>query len=106
MPDLAMPAARVSNGPRKPIPRKPRRDRRGTFGVPAPVRFDFDCLPDSAWLSSDEVAAVLRRSRATPPAWRATAGHPLKWQRVLGKPLYRVGDVRAFIAGKIEGRRS
>ncbi|WP_051334652.1 hypothetical protein [Bradyrhizobium sp. Ai1a-2] len=99
MPDPAMAAARRSASLRKPIPRsKKPRNRRGTFGVPPPVSFDFDSLSDGTLLSSDEVAAVLRRSKATPPYWRTLPDHPLKWQRVLGKPLYRVGDLRRFIA--------
>jgi len=82
---------------RKPIIKK--RDRKGTFGIPPP-KFDFDALPDSAWLTSDEVAAVLRRSKTTPPSWRAIENHPLRWERVDGKPLYRVRAVRAFIAAR------
>ena len=83
------------------IPRKKRRkSRKGTFGIPPPPRFDFDALPDSAWLTSDEVAAVLRRSKATVPLWRAIKDHPLKWERIDGKPLYRVRDVRAYIAAR------
>ena len=85
------------------IKRRKPRDRKGTFGVPPPVSFDFDSLNDNAWLTSDEVAAVLRRSKATLPFWRTMADHPLKWERVLGKPLYRVRAVRAFIAAGSPG---
>jgi hypothetical protein len=45
---------------------------------------------------------VLRRSKATLPLWRAIKDHPLKWERVDGKPLYRVRAVRAFIASRTE----
>src|ERR1700747_107311 len=76
--------------PKKRIVTRKPRNRKGSFGTPPPVRFDFDSLPDSAWLTSDEVAAVLRRSKTTPPLWRTNKNHPLKWQRVDNKPLYRV----------------
>ena len=101
MPDVSIGAARAAARStatpkrRKIVSKKPR-VRKGTFGIPPPPKFDFDALPDSAWLTSDEVASVLRRSKATLPAWRTT-NHALKWTRIDGKPLYRVRDVRSFI---------
>jgi hypothetical protein len=104
MPDVSIGAARpavhsTATHKRKKIKivaRKPR-VRKGTFGIPPPPKFDFDALPDGAWLTNNEVAAVLRRSKVTPAAWRTMPDHPLKWTRIDGKPLYRVRDVRSFI---------
>jgi hypothetical protein len=79
-------------------PESPKRKRR--TGTPPPPTFDFDALAGGAWLSNDEVAAVLRVSITTPVDWRQQPDHPLKWQRVNGKPLYRVDDLRAFIAAQ------
>jgi hypothetical protein len=99
-----MAAARPTK--RKPIIEKKKRDRKGTFGIPPPPKFDFDALADSAWLTSDEVAAVLRRSKTTLPAWRAISHHPLRWEYVDRKPLYRVRNVRAYIASRTEGTKA
>jgi hypothetical protein len=102
MPDVSISAARAAvrstaTHKRKEIVSRKPRVRKGTFGIPPPLKFDFDALPAGAWLTSDEVAAVLRRSKATLPAWRTDPNHALKWTRIDGKPLYRVRDVRSFI---------
>lgn len=34
------------------------------YGIPPPPKFDFDALADGTWLSTMEVAAVLRRAAA------------------------------------------
>jgi hypothetical protein len=60
--------------------------------------FDLDVLPESAFLTSEEVAAVLRVSKATPQSWRKIKDHPLQWEYVGGKPLCRVRCLRALIA--------
>jgi len=83
-----------------------RKSRKGTFGIPPPPKFDFDALPDSARLTNDDVAAVLRRSKATVPAWRADPNHPLgprAWEYIDNKPLLRAGTMRAFMASRTEG---
>jgi hypothetical protein len=101
-----MAAARPAAGKPTIEKKKKKRDRKGRFGIPPPPKFDFDALPDSAWLTSDEVAAVLRRSKTTSPSWRAIENHPLKWELIDNKPLDRVRAVRAFIAARAkEGRR-
>ena len=69
-----------------------------SFGKPPPVTFDFDALPDSAFLNSEEVAAILRISKTTPQSWRKDKDHSLQWEYVAGKPLCRVRCLRAFIA--------
>jgi hypothetical protein len=78
---------------------RPRRERKPRkFGVAPPVEFDLDALPGSAFLTTAETAAVLRRARGTLEIWRQRPGHPLRWEYVDGKPLYRVDAIRAFIA--------
>jgi hypothetical protein len=100
MSDPTMAAPRPAAG--EPIVEKEEEEKKRVraFGIPPPPKFDFDAIADSAWLTSDEVAAVLRRSKTTPPSWRAIKNHPLRWERVDGKPLYRVRALRAFIAAR------
>ena len=68
------------------------------FGTPPHPLFDLDVLPESAFLTSEEVAAVLRVSKTTPQSWRKIKDHPLQWEYVGGKPLCRVRYLRALIA--------
>jgi hypothetical protein len=93
--DAAIAGLRTHGCKRSVAAKKPRLRRAGT---PPPVAFDFDALPDSVMLTSDEVAGVLRVSIATPPAWRRIPGHALTWTYVNGKPLCKVGHLRTFIA--------
>lgn len=74
---------------------KPRRK----FGVAPLPSFDFDRLPDGTWLSTLEVASVLRRARGTLEMWRQKPDHPLRWEHVDGKPLYKARWVRDYING-------
>ena len=67
-------------------------------GVAPHPAFDFDSLPDSVWLSTLEVAAVLRRSKITVELWRRQPDHPLRWERCNGRPLYKARWVRDYIA--------
>ena len=71
-------------------------------GIPPPFEFDLDSLPGSAWLTTVEVAAVLRRAQRTVEMWRQQPDHPLRWERISGKPLYRVRDLRSFLAGRTD----
>ena len=75
--------------------KKPRIRRSGVAPHPC---FDFDSLPDSAWLSTIEVAAVLRKAKNTVQQWRQKPDHPLRWQRVNGRPLCKAGWLRDYIA--------
>jgi hypothetical protein len=89
-----------SSSPNSPAilaaPKKPKKRR-----VRKRVTFDFDRLPASAWLTTTEVAAVLRRASGTVEMWRQKQpDHALKWERVDGKPLYRVAALRAYIAAQ------
>lgn len=74
---------------------KPKRKNRG---VPPPATFDIDVLPDSANLTALETAAVVRRTPSSLEEWRRNPDHPLKWRRVDGRPLYRAGWVREYLA--------
>jgi hypothetical protein len=76
-----------------------RAPRRYAGVAPLPA-FDFDSLPDGVWLSTIEVAAVLRRAKGTLEMWRQKPAHPLRWTRVDGKPLYKACWVREFIAAR------
>jgi hypothetical protein len=77
--------------------KKRQRIRRWPGVAPHPA-FDFDSLPDSVWLSTLEVAAVLRRSKITVELWRRQPDHPLRWERCNGRPLYKARWVRDYIA--------
>jgi len=79
-----------------PPRRKKKRVRK--YGVVPPPTFDFDRLPDSAWLRTSEVAAVLRKAKGTVASWRYRPGHALRWEMVNKTPLYRVGALRYYIA--------
>ncbi len=72
--------------------------RRKNRAVPPPASFDIETLPDSAKLSARETAAVLRRTPGALEQWRRDPDHPLKWERVDGRPLYTVGWVRRYLA--------
>jgi hypothetical protein len=93
--------ARAARKPRKAKLRKARSRR---AGVPPPVKFDLDALPDSAFLTSDEVAGIMRVSISTPRAWRQDKDHPLQWGYVNGKPSYTVRSMRKYIAHTSRGR--
>jgi hypothetical protein len=88
--------------PLQPIVRK--KPRRRFRGVPPPLIYDLDALPDSAFLSDTETAAAVRRAKATLELWRTNANHPLKWRRVAGRVLYSIKTVRAFLGGADEPR--
>jgi hypothetical protein len=72
--------------------------KRKNRGVPPPATFDIDTLPGSAHLTVLETAAVVRRTPGALELWRRDPNHPLKWQRIDGRPLYRVDAVRAYLA--------
>jgi hypothetical protein len=103
-PDAAHPGglSYTSRKPSHPIVRKtPRRFR----GVPPPLPFDLDQLPDSTLLTEPEVAAALRRSQAGLQNWRRFHDHPLRWRRVGGRILYELGSVREFLKGDPNKRK-
>jgi hypothetical protein len=105
MTDTAIVGARASASKQSRARKTPSRQYPRKRGIPPPPKFDFDVLADSAWLTSAEVAAVLRRAIGTPEHWRGQNDHPLKWDMVDGKPLYRVRDVRAFLASRTKPGR-
>jgi hypothetical protein len=78
---------------------KQREHRKLLRRVPPPATFDLDTLPDSANLTSKEVAAVIRRTPGALEQWRQDSDHPLKWHRSSdNRPLYTVGAVRSYLA--------
>ena len=65
-----------------------------------PRKVDFTNLSDEHLLSSAEVAELLGVRETTLPLWRYTGQGPTHVK--LGRRLvrYRVGDLRAYIAGQ------
>jgi hypothetical protein len=94
------PPAPKTRGKKLKIERKKPRPKRFR-GVPDFPTFDIEKLPPSAWLTSREVAAALRRSLACMENWRLQKDppHPLPWSMIGGRPRYQVRDVRAFMQG-------
>jgi hypothetical protein len=72
--------------------------RQKNRAMPPPFPLDIDALPDSAILSAKEIAAIIRRTVGALEQWRRNPDHPLKWERVDGRPLYRVGWLRSYLA--------
>jgi|GEM_PF-6486275 len=90
--------AAIAHGKKRGRPPKSRdEDDKIWRGVAGPAIFDFDTLPDSAWLLKHEVAQVLRRAPGTLEAWRRIEGHPLRWEKVDGRYVCSVGALRAYI---------
>jgi hypothetical protein len=88
----------ISRGKKRGRPPKSRDEDDKTWrGVAGPATFDFDKLPDSAWLLKHEVAQVLRRAPGTLEAWRRIEGHPLRWEKVDGRYVCSVQALRAYI---------
>jgi hypothetical protein len=84
----------------KPLHKIVRKKKRVRYrGVPPPFRFDINVLPDSTRLTPVEVAAILRRTPSALENWRTNPDHPLKWQRILDRITYELGDVRAVLKG-------
>ena len=103
-PDAAHPGglSYTSRKPSHPIVRKtPRRFR----GVPPPLPFDLDQLPDSTLLTGAEVCALGRFSSSSLDGWRRFPDHPLRWRLVGGRMLYELGSLREFLKGIPGGRR-
>ena len=69
-------------------------------GIPPHPSFDLATLPGSALLTVFECAQVLRKSLSTLRKYQHTAGHPLRFEKIAGRPMCRVGALRDFIAGK------
>jgi hypothetical protein len=80
----------------KIVRKKPRQRFRG---MPPPLTFDLDALPDSTLLNDSETAAAVRRAKSTLEVWRKQIAHPLKWRRVGGRVLYELASIRAFLKG-------
>jgi hypothetical protein len=74
----------------------PARNRRFR-GTPPPAQFDLATLPDDSLLSTEEVAAVLRKAIGTVEGWRAKQ-HPLRFLWVDGYVRYTAKAVRGYIA--------
>jgi hypothetical protein len=83
-----------------------KRSHHGFRGVPPPPVFDFDALPDGAFLNEYETAAVGRWSTNTLAAWRLREGHGLRCVVIAGGFVrYRVADIRAYMADATPRRR-
>ena len=74
------------------------RRHRATRGIPPPAEFDIETLPASSLLTALELCAILRRTPGALRRWRRNREHPLRWEYVDGRPLYRVGSVREYLA--------
>ncbi len=74
------------------------RRRKEKRKMPPPATFDIDALPGNANLTVRETCAVVRRTPGALEQWRRDPNHPLKWERVDGRPLYRVAAVRMYLA--------
>jgi hypothetical protein len=79
------------------VRKKPRPKR--FRGIPPLPTFDIDKLPPSTRLTEAETAAVLRRSKSCLEGWRKQPDHPLEWDRVAGRILYRLPSVQALLKG-------
>jgi hypothetical protein len=79
------------------VRKKPRQRFRG---VPPPLTFDIDTLPEGTFLTETETAAALRRSKSTLEGWRQRPDHPLKWRRVAGRVIYELPSIRALLKGE------
>jgi hypothetical protein len=95
--DITRERARVRSRQRLAIIRK--KARKQFRGMPPPLAFDLDTLPDSTLLNETETAAACRRAKSTLAVWRTQPDHPLKWRRVGGRVLYEVPSIRAFLKG-------
>jgi hypothetical protein len=93
----------MSAKPTKDAPRLPQREREA--GLPAIPEFDLDRLAASALLRTDEVAGYLRLAVNTLISWHQQRKQALPWVLVAGRPRYRAGDVRTFIADNPQERR-
>ena len=100
MSDIDIAPGRTHNRPRpssqKIVRKKPRKRFRG---IPPPLSFDIDALPDSTRLNQMETAAVVRRATPTLELWRKRKDHPLRWRLVGGRVLYELSSIRAFLKG-------
>jgi hypothetical protein len=98
MPDLDTKYARGRSRPpfQKILRKKPRKRFRG---VPPPLTFDLNALPDTGLLTETESAAACRRAKSTLEVWRKQKDHPLRWRRVAGRVLYEVSSIHAFLKG-------
>ena len=96
--DVARPRAQGRSYSRlqKIFRKKPRKRFRG---IPPPLIFDLDVLPDSTLLTETEVAAALRRAKSTLENWRKQPDHPLRWRRVAGRIVYELPPVRVLMKG-------
>jgi hypothetical protein len=80
-------------------PKTPDDLRRGFRGVPPPLPYTLDALPDDALLTGYEAAALSRFSTITLDSWRQIPGHALKWEYAAGRYIrYRAGNLKAFLA--------
>ena len=98
--DIDIARGRIRSGSRRPLQSIFRKKPRKRFrGIPPPLTFDLDGLPDSTLLNESETAAACRRAKSTLEVWRKQADHPLQWRRVAGRVLYELSSIRAFLKG-------
>lgn len=93
--DVSRECKRPRSRPPLQIARK--KPQRRFRGIPPPLTFDIDALPDSTLLTETETAAILRRTKACLELWRTDPDHPLKWERTGGRVRYKLSSIRAFL---------
>ena len=76
-----------------------KRDRKR--GKPSLPTFDFSKLADDTLLDTQEAASVVRRVINTLEQWRKNPKHPLQWERVADRPMYRAGALRVYMRGTV-----
>jgi hypothetical protein len=100
MSDLDLARGRTPSRSRPSLQNIVRKKPRQRFrGMPPPLPYDIDALPDSTRLNETETAAVCRRAKSTLEVWRKQVDHPLKWRLVGGRVLYELVAIRAFLKG-------
>lgn len=100
MTDIDIARGRTHSRSRPPLERISRKKPRKRFrGIPPPLTFDLDALPDSTLLNESETAAACRRAKSTLEVWRKRPDHPLRWRRVGCRVLYELASIRAFLKG-------
>ena len=67
--------------------------------IPAGAR-DFDTLPDSAFIGTAALCVMTNKSRTTLWRWERAGLLPKSRKLGGGRRLYRVGDIRALLAGE------
>jgi hypothetical protein len=101
MTDVDVARERAHGRSRQPFQKIVRKKPRKRFrGMPPPLTFDIDALPNSTRLTETETAAAIRRSKSALENWRTNPDHPLRWRRVGGRILYELPPIREFLKGE------